>query len=214
MKGDRIMKKTVLIIVAVLIAVLIIVGVVFGISANNNHSDPSKKPGSSLTDDGEKTEPEEVKIDFFGEFEPFECNGDYTSFSYISVVTDQDGTRFYSKSSEEKGKHNDTLMYVLPSGEERMLFMLGKPDSDIEVMSVIDNALYFNITNSDEDGINGLYRMLLDHNEAGEVSNGGITLRFNLNLEPMRAKDNTLLLRKGEQYYLFDTQTGECEPYN
>ena len=207
------MKKTVVIIVAVLLAILIIVGVVFGISISNN-SNPSKNEGSNLTNNSENNQPQEVTVDFFGEFEPFECNGDYTSYSYISAVTDRDGTRFYSQSSKEKGKHNNALMYAMPNGEERMLFMLGEPDSDIEVMSIIDDALYFNISNSKEEGINGLYRMLLKYNEAGEVTNGGITLRFSLNLEPIRAQDNTILLRSGEQYYMFDTQTGECEPYN
>ena len=204
------MKKKALIIIPILIIILIVGVVGVRIYTTNHQADPSPNQPNN----GETVEPEELKVDFFGEFEPFECNGDYTSFSYISAVTNQDGTRFYSKSSKESGKHNNALMYVLSNGEECLLFMLGDTDADVEVMSVIDDALYFNVSNSKESGMNGLYRMKLKYNEAGVPSNGDISLRFNLNLEPIRAKDNTLLLRKGEQYYIFDTQTGEYAPYN
>lgn len=208
------MKKKALIIISILLVILLIAGVGISIHASNNQPDPSKNEGSNQTNEGEEPQPEELKVDFFSEYGPFECNGDYTSFSYIEEVMNQDGTVFYSKSSKESGKHNNALMYILPNGEEKLLFMIGDADADVEVMSIIDDAMYFNISNSREASMNGLYRMLLKYNEAGDVSNGGITLHFNMNLEPMKAENNTILLRSGEQYYIFDTQTGECAPYN
>lgn len=207
------MKKKVLIALIVFIAVLIVAGIGFGIHVTNDQSNPSGT-GTNQTDGGEGTEPAELTVDFFGEFVPFECNGDYTSFSYISEVTNRDGTRFYSRSSEENGKHKNVLVYVLPNGDERTMFSISDSDVDVEVMSFIDDALYFNVRNSKDMNINGLYRIVLGYNETGDIVDSDITMRFNLNLEPIRAKDNTLLLRLGEQYYIFDTQTGEYAPYN
>lgn len=202
------MKKKV--ILAIILVILVIAGVGVGVYVGNMHSDPSK----NQTNNGENVEPQELTVDFFGEFVPFECNGDYTSFSYISAVTNKDGVRFYTRSSKEGGKHNNKLIYVMPNGDEKLLFSIGDDNVDVEVVSFIDDALYFNVSNSKEDGINGLYRVWLGYNEAGDIIDSNITLRFNQNLEPIRAKDNTLLLRSGEQYYIFDTQTGECSPYN
>lgn len=203
------MKKKVLIGVVIFLVVLIIAGVGFGIYISSDQSN-----GRDPNGEGGKGAAQELTVDFFGEFEPFECNGDYTSFSYISAVTNSDGTRFYSKSEKENGKHNNVLMYALPNGDERTLFAMSDADADIEVVSYIDDALYFNVSNSKEDGVNGLYRMPLEYSETGDIVHSDITMRFNLNLEPIRANDNTILLRSGEQYYTFDTQTGEYAPYN
>lgn len=200
------MKKSVLILVPILLVILIVAGVGIGIMVSNNQSDPSKNGGND--------EIEEVRVDFFGGFEPFECNGDYTSYSYISDVMNQNGTRFYARSSFEDSEHNNVLAYVLSNGEEKTLFSISNSEVDVEVMSFIDDALYFNISNSEDMGVNGLYRMWLGYNEAGEVVDSSITLRFDQNLEPIRAEDNMILLRVGEQYFIFDTQTGECSAYN
>lgn len=203
------MKKKVVISIVIFLVALIIAGVCFSMHAIN---ETPKTPGDASN--SENGELQELKVDFFGDFKPFECNGDYTSFSYISEVTNKEGTRFYAKSATEKGKHNNTLMYVLPNGDERTLFEMSDKDVDVEVMSYIDDALYFNVKNSKDSSVNGLYRMVLGYNENGEIVSNDLTMRFNLNLEPIRAQDNVLLLRLGEQYYTFDTQTGEYAPYN
>ena len=208
------MKKKALIIIPILLVILLIAGVGVRIYVSNNQSDPSGNKDPGFTDDGEETEPKELEVNFFGEFVPFECNGDYTSFSYIGAVTNRDGTRFYAASTTENGKHKDALLYVLPNGEEKTVFSVGDIGADVEVMSFIDDALYFNISNAKSEDINGFYRMTFDYNEAGEIRNGDLTMRFNQNLEPMRVENNTILLRAGEQYYIFDTQTGEHYPYN
>lgn len=199
-KGDITLKKSVLIIVSVLIVALIAAGVGIGI-----HFSKNKTP--------EYVEPEVLVVDFFEEFEPFECSGEYTSFGYISEVMNQDGMRFFSKGETEESEHHNVLVYEI-NGEEKKLYSVNDPEVDIDVAAYIDDALYFNISNSKEMGINGLYRVKLSYNEDGDIEGSSFTLRFNMNLEPMRAENNTLLLRKGDQYYLFDTQTGEYSEYN
>ncbi|MCH5317201.1 MAG: hypothetical protein J1E05_04435 [Eubacterium sp.] len=193
------MKKKALIIIPVLL-VLVIAGVVIGIATSNNS--------------GKKTEPQEVRVDTFGEFQPFECKGDYVSFRYIDVITNRDGTLFYSKSLSDNSDHKNSLSYALVNGEQGNMFTISDPNVDIDVVAYIDDALYYNISNAQETSMNGLYRAVLTYDESGFVSESKVSLRFSLNLEPVRAEDNTILLRSGEQYYTFDTQTGKCTPYN
>ena len=206
------MKKSVLIFILVSLVVLIVAGAGVGIYVSNNQPAPpvnEETDQADETDETDETEPQELTVDFYGEFVPFECNGAYSSFNYEGDVTNREGTLFYSKSSKESGEHNNTIAYVLPNGEEGIVFFLGDTDADIEIKSVIDDALYYNVYDSKGAELDGFYRMLLKYNEAGEVSNGGITMRFNLSLEPMSVGDNTILLRSGAELYKFDTQTGE-----
>lgn len=209
MKGQIALNKKAFIVVLILLVILIIAVTGVRIYISNNQPDPPTNEEIDQVDDIEETEPQELTVDFFGEFEPFECKGAYTSFGYEGDVTNREGTLFFSKSSRASGEHDNAIAYVLPNGEEGIVFFLGDTDAYIEVKSVIDDALYFNVYDSKGAELDGFYRMLLKYNEAGEVSNGGITMRFNQSLEPMSVGYNTILLRSGAELYKFDTQTGE-----
>ena len=212
---ENAVKKVLLFITPFLLALLILAGIQLGSYLKS--IEPAPKPvQDEITHQAEKdeptakeeetyaeTEPEELRVDFFGDFVPFESKGTYCDFSNINSVENRDGVVFRVS--------GNSIVYTL-NGQDKTLFSIDNPNVHIRVNAFIDDALYFIISANDID-IDGSYRVWLSYNETGEVSDGGVSFRFNKHLEPIKAENNTIIFSSlSGDYISFDTQTGEFTP--
>ena len=218
LNDENAVKKVLILLAPFLLALLVFAGIKLGSYIKNDEPAPEPVPEpvqEEITDEITEPATKAEKPEIFGDFVPFECNGDYTCFvRTVGRATAQNGNLFTSWSPTEDNYLQNTLYYE-QNGEDKILFSINSTAVDIYPVAYIDDSLYFNITGSGDLDIDGFYRMCFKYNEAGDIVDSGVSFLLQGFLEPVRAGDDTLILTSvngGSDYILFDTKTGDYQP--
>lgn len=188
------MKKRIIIIVSVLILILLVIVICYSQFVKSERTASYTEP--IVTTEPETTEQETAEFGetYLAEFKPFECSGEYYCF-------DRDNLKDKYGNALSASYDADTQIYTIKMCDVEIFNYKINNRSDIQIYSIIDHSLFFLY---DDD----LYRIELSYDN-NKVVKGELCLVKKYDyMYPVKAYDNTLILKGSLVYDELDTRSG------